>query len=341
MPQLRRDPITERWVIIAAERAKRPEDFLSKQEQMIDNGCPFCKGSEDKTPSEIFAIREAGTKPNQPGWSVRVVPSIAPILRVEGKLNRHGKGMYDLMNGVGAHEIVIETPEHIAHLSELPPEHIKKVIDTYISRMLDLEKDTRFKYVLIFKNYGIAAGSSMYKHSRSQLIATPVNPKLVKEELAGAKKYFDYKNRCVFCDMVKQELDSQERIILETDGFVAIAPYASRFPFEVCILPKDHNCDFPDISDGSRFDLARVMKIVLTKLKAALGDPPYNFMIHTAPFRVGRKAGYWKTIEDDYHWHIEIIPRLTRVAGFEWGAGVYINPTPPEEAAKYLRGLDI
>jgi len=341
MPQLRRDPIMGRWVIIASERAKRPEDFLAKQEQMIDNGCPFCKGAEDKTPPEIFAIRDPGTKPNQPGWNVRVVPSIAPILRVEGKLNRHGKGMYDLMNGVGAHEIIIETPEHIAHLSDLSAEQIKKVIDAYVYRMLDLEKDMRFKYVLIFKNYGIVAGSSMYKHSRSQLIATPVNPKLVKEELAGAKKYFDYKDRCVFCDMLRQELDSQERIILETDGFVAIAPFASRFPFEVCILPKEHNCDFPDVSDGSRFDLARVLKVVLSKLKAALGDPPYNFIIHTAPFRLGRKAGYWKTIEDDYHWHIEIIPRLTRVAGFEWGTGVYINPTPPEEAAKYLKGLDI
>ncbi len=341
MPQLRKDPITGRWVIIAAERAKRPEDFLVTKEQMADNGCPFCEGKEDKTPPEIFAIRDNATKPNQPGWSVRVVPSIAPILRVEGRLNRHGKGMYDLMNGVGAHEVIIETPQHIGHLSDLPAEQIKKVIDVYISRMLDLEKDHRLKYVLIFKNYGTIAGSRMYRHSRSQLIATPVNPKLVKEELAGAKQYFDYKDRCVFCDMLKQELDTQSRIILDMDGFVAIAPFASRFPFEAWIFPKDHSCDFPKMSDSARLDLARILKITLSKLKAALGDPPYNFIVHTAPFRVGRKAGYWKTIEDDYHWHIEIIPRLTRVAGFEWGTGVYINPTPPEEAAKYLREIEI
>ncbi|MDD5448998.1 MAG: galactose-1-phosphate uridylyltransferase [Candidatus Omnitrophica bacterium] len=337
MPQLRRDPITGRWVIIAAERAKRPEDFLSKKEQVPDEGCPFCEGSENKTPPEIFAIRNPGTKPNQPGWNVRVVPSIAPILRIEGKLNRRGKGLYDLMNGVGAHEIVIETPKHIAHLAELPPEQIKQMIDTYINRIADLEKDTRLKYVLIFKNYG----ESMYRHSRSQLIATPVNPKLVKEELAGAKRYFDYKDRCVFCDILKQELDAQDRIILEMDGFVAIAPFASRFPFEVWILPKDHSCDFPRLPEASRLDLARVLKITLSKLKVALGDPPYNYIIHTAPFRVGRKSGYWRTIEDDYHWHIEIIPKLTRVAGFEWGTGVYINPTPPEEAAKYLKELEI
>lgn len=341
MPQLRKDPVTGRWVIIAAERAKRPEDFLTKQEQMVDDGCPFCQGRESKTPLEIFAIRDEGTKSNQPGWSVRVVPSIAPILRIEGKLNRHGKGLYDLMTGVGAHEIIIETPQHIAHLSELPPEQIKRVIDAYIHRITDLEKDTRFKYVLIFKNYGDIAGSSMYRHSRSQLMATPVNPKLVKEELAGAKRYFDYKERCVFCDILKQELDVQDRIILEMDSFVAIAPFASRFPFEIWILPKEHSCDFPRLADASRIDLARILKVTLAKLKMALGDPPYNYIIHTAPFRVGRKAGYWRTIEEDYHWHIEIIPRLTRVAGFEWGTGVYINPTPPEEAAKYLKGLDI
>ncbi|MCX5716581.1 MAG: galactose-1-phosphate uridylyltransferase [Candidatus Omnitrophica bacterium] len=341
MPQLRRDPITGRWVIIAAERAKRPEDFLISQGKIVDTECPFCEGKESNTPPEIYALRQPGTKPNQPGWAVRVVPSISPILRIEGTLNRHGKGIYDLMNGVGAHEVVVETQTHTAHMADLEPEQIKKVIDTYIYRVSDLEKDPRFKYVLIFKNYGVTAGSTMYKHSRSQLIATPVNPKLVKEELAGSKKYFDYKERCIYCDILRQELDKQDRVILDIDGFVAIAPFASRFPFETWILPKQHSCDFTKTPESARMDLARILKMTLAKLKASLGDPPYNFIVHTAPFRTGRKAGYWKTIEDDYHWHIEIIPRLTRVAGFEWGTGVYINPTPPEEAAKYLRELDI
>jgi len=340
MPQLRRDPITGRWVIIAAERAKRPEDFVVSQGEMADDGCPFCEGKEKNTPTEIFAIRAEGTKPDKPGWKVRVVPSIAPILRVEGELNRHGKGVYDLMNGIGAHEVIIETPEHIAHLCDLPVEQIKAVIDTYTRRMQDLEKDTRLKYVLIFKNYGAIAGSTMYKHSRSQLIATPVNPKLVKEELAGAKRYFDYKDRCVFCDLLKQEMDAQDRIILEMGGFIAVAPFASRFPFEAWILPKAHSCDFTRMSEAEKTDLAGMLKHTLAKLKKALGDPPYNFIFHTAPFRRAKTAGSWKTIEEDYHWHIEIIPRLTRVAGFEWGSGVYINPTPPEEAAKYLRATD-
>ncbi|MEI8176644.1 MAG: galactose-1-phosphate uridylyltransferase, partial [Candidatus Omnitrophota bacterium] len=308
MPQLRKDPITGRWVIIAAERAKRPEDFQLARDEMTDAHCPFCAGQESKTPPEIFAIREGAGGPNKPGWSVRVVPNITPILRVEGRLERHGKGMYDLMNGIGAHEVVIETPEHIAHISDLPAEQIKKVIDCYIYRTQDLEKDIRLKYVLIFKNYGHAAGSMSFKHSRSQLIATPINPKLVKEELVGAKRYFDYKERCIYCDMIKYELESQKRIILEVDGFVAIAPYASRFPFEIWILPKEHSCDFPKLPEYQRLDLARTLKTVMMKLKKALGDPPYNYVIHTAPLRLGSKPGYWKTIEDDYHWHIEIIP---------------------------------
>ncbi|MCM8781550.1 MAG: galactose-1-phosphate uridylyltransferase [Candidatus Omnitrophica bacterium] len=341
MPQLRRDPITGRWVIVASERARRPEDFSVSQDEMVDDGCPFCEGREDKTPPEIFAIRKANTEPNKPGWDVRVVPSILPILKIEGRLNRRGNGMYDLMNGIGAHEVIIETPQHILHLSDLPPEQIKKCIDTYIYRITDLEKDHRFKYALLFKNYGAIAGSRMYKHTRSQLIATPVNPKLVKEELIGAKKYFDYKDRCIFCDMLKQELDSQDRIIIDMDGFIVMAPFASRFPFEAWILPKDHCCDFPRLPHAARLDLARVLKITLSKLKAALNDPPYNFILHTAPFRIGKKTGYWKTIEDDFHWHLEIIPRVTRVAGFEWGSGVYINPTSPEEAARYLRDIEI
>ncbi len=341
MPQLRKDPITGRWVIIAAERAKRPEDFIVAHEEVKETECPFCAGHENETPPEIYTIRDPASKPNHSGWNVRVVPSIAPILRVEGRIDRRGKGMYDLMNGIGAHEIILETPEHIAHMADLSPEQIKRVLDTYVYRMNDLERDMRLKYVLIFKNYGLAAGATMFKHSRSQLIATPINPKLVKEELIGAKRYFDYKDRCIYCDIIKQELDAQSRVILDVDGFVVLAPFASRFPFEAWVLPKEHSCDFPKISDSRRGDLARVLKTTLAKLKKALGDPPYNYVLHTAPFRMGSKTGYWKTIEEDYHWHIEIIPRLTRVAGFEWGAGVYINPTPPEEAAKYLRELEI
>ncbi len=338
MPELRKDPIIGRWVIIATERAKRPGDFVVKHEGPPEGVCPFCEGNETHTPPEIFAIRSSNTKPNTPGWETRVVSSIKPMLRIEGELDRQGKGMFDLMNGIGAHEVIIETPRHIANIADLEEKQIAKVITCYINRILDLEKDPRFKYVLAFKNYGWVAGGGRVRHSRSQLIATPVNPKRVKEELVGARRYFEYKERCIFCDIIKQELACDERLIFDSDGFVAIAPFASRFPFEVWILPKEHSPDFAKFKKPE--DLARILKNILVKLGKALDDPPYNYILHTAPFR-RPKEGYWKTIDQDFHWHIEIMPRLTRVAGFEWGTGFYICPTPPEEAAKYLREMEV
>ena len=340
MPELRKDPVIGRWVIIATERAKRPEDFKVEKEEVPQGPCPFCEGNENQTPPEIFAVRKSQTKPNQPGWDVRVVPSIAPLFNEKGDLGRRGKGMYDLMNSIGAHEVVIETPEHIANISDLKEEQIAKVIDCYVERFVQLEKDARFKYVLMFKNYGRLAGGGRLKHARSQLIATPVNPKRVKEELAGARRYFEYKERCVFCDIVKQELQQRVRVIVDIDGLIAISPFASRFPFEVWILPKEHSCDFFSIKPEHRRDLAGIIKVVMSKLKVALNDPPYNYILHTAPFR-RPKGGYWKTIDLDYHWHIEIMPRLTRVAGFEWGTGFYLNPTSPEETTKILRETKI
>jgi UDPglucose--hexose-1-phosphate uridylyltransferase len=340
MPELRKDPIIGRWVIISTERAKRPDQFTSQtQEGPPEKSCPFCEGNESHTPLEIYAIRPKNTSPNTPGWDLRVVPSIAPFLRIEGDLERRGKGLYDLMNGIGAHEIVIETNQHIANMAELSEEQITKVISCYIDRVVDLEKDRRFKYVLIFKNYGWTAGAGRIKHSRSQLIATPVNPKRVKEELAGARFYYDYHERCVFCDLIKQEIEFKDRVILDLDGFIAITPFAARFPFEVWILPKKHSCDFTNLDLPSRMALGSILKKVLIKLKNGLNDPPYNYVIHTAPFRRA-KIGYWKSIDDDYHWHIEIMPRLTRVAGFEWGTGFYICPLLPEDAAKFLREVN-
>jgi UDPglucose--hexose-1-phosphate uridylyltransferase len=341
MPELRKDPIIGRWVIIATERAKRPDQFSGQvQEVPPEKSCPFCEGSESHTPLEIYAIRPKQTAPNTPGWELRVVPSIAPFLRIEGELERRGKGIYDLMNGIGAHEIIIETNQHIGNMADLSEEQIAKVITCYIDRMNDLEKDKRFKYALVFKNHGWIAGAGSVKHSRSQLIATPVNPKRVKEELAGARFYYDYHERCVFCDLIKQELESKDRVILDIDGFIAISPFAARFPFEIWVLPKRHACDFTSMSMSMRQDLGRIMKKVLSKLKKGLNDPPYNYVLHTAPFRPP-KVGYWKTIDYDYHWHIEIMPRLTRVAGFEWGTGFYICPLPPEDAAKFLREVEL
>lgn len=338
MPELRRDPIIGRWVIISTERAKRPNDFNTLHAEEKEDPCPFCEGREKDTLSEVYAIRKPGTKKDRPGWDIRVVPSISQRFDVNGGLDRRGVGMYDVMNPIGAHEIIIESPRHFTDIHELSEKQIELVINASVQRIIKLDEDTRLKYCLLFKNHGLrAGGSKATKHVRSQIIATPVTPTRVKEELRGAKFYYQYKDRCIFCDMIRQELDDGPRVVMQTGNMVAIAPFASRFPFEIWIMPKKHSSDFIKIKKEEVKDLATVLKTVFFKLSKALNDPPYNYMLHTAPFRHAKRPGYWHTIEEDYHWHIEVTPRITRVAGFEWGSGFYINPISPELAAKYLR----
>jgi len=340
MPELRKDPVLGRWVIIATERAKRPSDFDVAREQPDSVSCAFCEGRESETPPEVYAVRDDGTRANEPGWEVRVIPNKYPALNVQGQLNREGVGLCDMANGIGVHEVIVETPAHDQQLADLSADHIGTVMQTYRQRIIDLKEDQRLKYVLIFKNQGRSAGASL-QHAHSQLIATPITPKRVKEKLDGAKRYFDYKHRCVFCDYVKQETELfGERLVEETDHFIALSPFAARFPFETWILPRRHMLDFALVNDEEAVDLGKMLKVILTKLRNALNNPPFNYVLHMAPYRRPR-GGYWTTIEDDYHWHIELIPRLTRVAGFEWGSGFYINPTPPEVAAQTLRDTEI
>jgi UDPglucose--hexose-1-phosphate uridylyltransferase len=329
VPELRRDPVTGRWVIISTGRAKRPSDFVRETVRIGENTfCPFCNGNESKTPGEILGYRRNGGGPNSPGWSVRVVPNKFPALGIEGDLDREGEGLYDRMNGVGAHEVIIETPDHKATLATLPERAIEEVLWAYRDRVMDLKNDKRFRYALIFKNHGDAAGASL-EHPHSQLIALPIVPKRVHEELDGAKHYYREKERCIFCDIIRQERESCTRVIAENDLFISLAPYAPRFPFELWLLPKIHLSSFEN-SQGSVFaSLARMLKDSLSRLDQVLDHPPYNFMLHTSP--VGEENN------DHYHWHFEIIPKLTKVAGFEWGTGFYICPTAPEEAAKFLR----
>lgn len=342
MPELRRDPVIGRWVIISTERGKRPDQFKTSLagEEKLDRAekCPFCEGNESMTPPEIYAMRRPGSRPNGPGWEVRVVPSISPLLQVEGNIDRHGHGMYDLMNARGAHEVVIDTPKH-QHEYELSKEQVVRSINVVIDRIADLEKDPGIKYVLVFRNYGEAAGGGHIKHARTQIIGTPVNLKRVKEELAGSKRYYDYKDRCIYCDIIKQELAAGKRVMAESKHFIAIAPFASRFPFETWILPKEHSCDFYKIERARISDFVDLSQKVFLKIKDAIGDFPYNFVLHAAPFRRDvHKKGFWETIEHDYHWHFELLPILTRVAGFEWGTAFYINPLAPEDACKAVKG---
>ncbi len=339
MPELRKDPLIGRWVIIATERAKRPIDFVANHEAPLPpEDCPFCRGSEGKTRKEILSLRADRTPSTNHDWSVRVMPNFNPILQIEGNLNRRAKGMFDVMDGVGAHEVIVETHDHIGNLADVPVEHIHAALHAATLRINDLEQDPRFRYALWFKNYGEAAGAGRIPHARSQLIALPVTPKRVKEELVGARQYFEDKERCVVCDIVLQEREAKVRVVYETAHMMAFCPFAARFPFEVWLVPKRHACDFGRMQPNELQDLAAALKELLVRLKLVLEDPPYNYLLHTAPFRrAGGKIGHWKTLEQDFHWHIELIPRLTRVAGFEWGTGFYINPTPPEESAKYLR----
>jgi UDPglucose--hexose-1-phosphate uridylyltransferase len=336
LPELRKDPIVGRWVIISTDRAKRPTDFARESVKMKGGFCPFCYGNEAKTPPEIQAYRpnQNGGQPQRDtsGWTVRVVPNKFPALGIEGNLDRQAEGLFDKMNGVGAHEVIVENNEHNATLASMTPKNIEDVLWTFRDRILDLKKDRRLKYILIFKNYGEAAGATL-EHTHSQLIALPVVPIYVAEEIEGAKQYYIYKERCVFCDIARQETESGIRVVSENDDFLTIAPYAPRFPFETWILPKQHESAFENSSSRMFQNLAKSIRTLLNKANRVLDDPPYNLVIHSSPTQDSNN--------DHYHWHIEFVPKLTKVGGFEWGTGFYINPTPPEEAAKFLREASV
>ena len=345
MPELRKDPIVGRWVIIATERAMRPGnivDFNGSGKEDKSDECPFCEHHESMVPPEICAIRDHHSQANAAGWKVRVVPSRKPFLKIESHFQRRGHGLYDVVNGFGAHEIIIETPQHIANMADLDVPQIQLVIQTYVIRYNDLERNPQLKFVMAYKNFERTLGPGKAAHSRSQIIATPVNPMRTKDKLIGARHYFQYHDRCIYCDLIHQEKEAQKRLVLETEHFIVLTPFASRFPFEVWILPKKHHCDFAKGVTGMEGDLAKALKETLLKIKNGLNNPDYNFVVHSAPFRRERTITTdWKTIEDDFHWHIEVMPRLTRVAGFEKGTGFYICSIPPEQTAEYLRGVKV
>lgn len=336
MPELRKDPIIDRWVIISTERAQRPV-FLGDQTEAAKPGaiCPLCPGNEAMTPPEVFAIRPAAasSSPNSPDWLLRVVPNKFPALRIEGDLNKQGLGLYDKMNGIGAHEVIIETPIHTQTLTGMEVSAVQNIFLAYRERTLDLLKDKRFKFIMIFKNQGSMAGASL-AHSHSQLIALPIVPKRLSEEISGCLTYYKYRDRCVFCDIIAQETEERERVIYENQHFLAISPFASRFPFETWLLPKVHEDSFLYSKiDNTYAFLADALSVVLKKHEKLLNGAPYNYMIHTTPVELVNTPYY--------HWHIEIIPRLTKMAGFEWGTGFYINPTPPEQATTFLRETEV
>lgn len=336
MPELRQDPITGRWVVLSPERLQRPLHFSQPDTPpMQDAENPFLEGNESYTPPEVFAIRENGSAPNTPGWKVRVVPNRFPALRVEGALLKEAEGIYDKISGVGAHEVVIETPRAGEELEDLELEDVAAVLKAYLSRVRDLQRDSRFRYLMIFKNVGASAGASI-DHAHGQIIALPVTPIVIKEKLEAAREYYSRKERSIFNDILINEQKSGERLVESTEGYGVFCPYASRFPFESCIIPKTQRADFHRISDHELIQLADVLRRLLRSYRKALSRPSYNLVIHTAPMRY-RRPGYWETIDEDFRWHIEILPRLSGIAGFEFGTGFFINPVYPEQAARTLR----
>jgi UDPglucose--hexose-1-phosphate uridylyltransferase len=333
MNEVRRDIVTDTWVIVDTKNDRIP--IISTPESRSSVDCPFCEGREDRTPNEIFAIRDSSLA-NKPGWQVRVIPNINPLLRIEGELTRTGIGVYDMVSGVGANEVIVETPRHVVNFYELSEEEIALVLRTYRIRIEDLHKDKRMRYILIFKNHGPLAGASTMSHTHSDLIALPATPIRIKQKLNGAKEYYGYKERCLFCDIIQQEIEMADRLIFQTDKFVVITPYASRFPFELLIMPKRHSYSYRLINGDEISDLAKILKKIFTIIHNVLKNPPYNLILNDSPNLLPRE-NYWKTIELDYHWHIEIIPRIYRTTGFEIGTGFYINRFAPERAASILR----
>ena len=315
MHELRKDPVLSRWVAVL-EDSLGPEDYDVFHKDEKEGQCVLCPTGEAD-------------------WLVKSIQSPTPLLVPEGELGRRGAGMYDKMNSIGINEIIIESPEHDKPPEDIGPEQMTRVVELMKERLLEIVKDERLRFALISKNSGALAGS-LSSHPHSQIIATPIIPMRIKAELDGAKTYYAYKERCIFCDMLDEEMRVQKRVVIETEHFLAFCPFASKFSFESWVVPKRHMCEFQSMSPEETEDLGRVMTSLLRKMRSVLREPSYSYVVHAAPQRIPRR-NHWHTLGDDYHWHIEIVPRLFRTSGFEWGSGFYVLSTSPEEAAKYFR----
>lgn len=339
--QLRKDPISGRWTIVLKDDFKLEKLILNSKnivKEPKSGICPFCETKENLTPQEIMALRKEGYPPNGDGWRVRVIPDKNPVLQIYGEINNRGIGLYDVLDGIGAHEIVIETPRHYEALADLDPDHITEVLWTYKERILDLKEDERLRYIMVHKNSGEAVGETA-EHSYSFVIGSPITPKRVRDELVNSREYYQFKERCVFCDVIRQEKMTEERIIIDDGSYLAFAPFASRRPFEVWIAPQKHQTFFEQ--EAEIRGLAHVLKTVLSNMFKLLNKPDYTMVLHSGPnIKAGRKRGYWQTLEKDYHWHIEITPRLRSYTSFEVSAGFPVNSVAPYRAAELLRTVN-
>ena len=337
--QFRRNPVTGQWSIIidrgydikalvsAIEPSSRAREGMASTR--------YCEGREAETPSEIFAIRENNSRKNEPGWSVRVLPNSEPFLEIYGELNNRGVGLYDVLDGIGAHELVIESQHTGVELHDMDDAQIQRILFAHRSRILDLKQDLRFRYIMVHKNYG-EASTDLKGHAHSHVIATPITPARVKAELWNTKEHFRLKQRCLLCDIIYQEEREQVRVIMANQHFIALSPFASRAPFSVWIMPRKHETFFEWNSQYPA--LAEILKGILVKIKKVLNDPNYVMVLHTGPnMATEQHRGYWKTLEKDYHWFFEITPRFRAYTSFELGSGFHVNVVSSERATRILR----
>lgn len=329
MPELRQDIVTGRWAVVATARAMRPTDFCATRVVAAPepHQCPFCPGQELMTPMELFAVRPADSEPNTPGWKVRVVPNKFPAFRT-GEAELPSGALFPRRTADGSHEVIIHTPDHSASLATMPVEDVELVLRVYRQRYRINSDDTSVRYVHIIVNHGEEAGASL-EHTHSQLFGAPLVPLLIQQELAGASWYNSSRGECVFCRILEMELEEGRRVIGENDSFVAIAPFASRLPFEMWILPRVHQESFDMIEGEQLSDFALILQDTLGRYYRKFDSPPYNYYIHSAPTD-GSEYPY-------YHWHLELIPKLTSPGAFELGTSMMINVTTPEHAADFLR----
>ncbi|MCP4154742.1 MAG: galactose-1-phosphate uridylyltransferase [bacterium] len=329
MPELRKDILTGAWVVVSPERSDRPQYLQDMGKKLSTEQCPFCEGNEAMTPPEVYAQREAGSEVDGPGWTLRVIPNKYPALRSEGELSDNKNDLFHSVNGIGEHEVVIETLSHTKGMDELSLEEVFTIFSVFRRRILDLKKDGRIKFIQVFKNHGRKAGATI-PHPHSQIVAMPVVPARVEGKLKTAETYYHEKKRCVFCDIIREERENRHRVLVENDGFVVFSPFAARLPFEMVIYPKKHAAFFEENNDSDLELLVSVFRETIGRMNRALGKPAYNLVLHTAPVHL-------KESEREYfHWHLEIVPVISGTGGFELGTHTYINPTSPEEAIKLL-----
>ncbi len=331
MPEFRQNPISKEWVVIARERAKRPEDFTkdrSGKEEVPSHrdDCPFCVGNEDRTPPSLYTIDGEG------GWRLRVVPNKYAPLQPGLSPQREEVGRFLRAGGFGMAEVVVETPQHNLTIATMDHQTVRDIMKSYKVRYLELSQDERVNLITIFRNNGKKAGTSL-EHPHSQIIATPIVPPHVRDQMTKCRVAYDTFGACVFCYVLKEELSQRIRVVIESDHFVSFCPFASRSPFEVRILPKRHSSSFGEITPEEIEDLAESLRVTLRKIYIGLGNPDYNYIIRSSRTETHQAR--------HYHWYMVVIPKLTIPAGFEIGTGIYINTTLPEKCAEFLRKIDV